>query len=222
MRKTIVAATGIALAMVAGCSSSKGGGTPGAAAPGAAPGGKDTCSLVTDDQLTKAFGQKPNSHQASNDITNGCKWLFPNDNASLHIYVSNGKPDARLDEKGSEPVPGIGDRAVWSKDAGVMFAVSGSTNLQVIVGIGTADISSPQHADREKQAGISVTRNAFASLGIGKPDDETVPRPSVSSTASSGPSESSTSEPPTSETTSPDESTPDAPESTETSEPDGN
>jgi hypothetical protein len=221
MRKTLVAATGIALALVAGCSSGKDkGGAP--AGPAAAPGGKDTCGLVSDDQLTKAFGQKPSSHQASNDITNGCKWLFPNDNASLHIYVSNGAPDPRITEKGAEPVPGIGDKAGWHTEAGVMFAVAGSTNLQVIVGIGTADISSPQHAEREKQAGISVTRNAFASLGVGKPDDETVPGPSVTSTSpATGPSETSSPDTPTSETTSSDGPTSDTTD-TDSPDPSGN
>jgi hypothetical protein len=222
MRKTLVAATGIALAMVAGCSSDKGGGAP--ATPGAAPGGKDTCSLVSDDQLTKAFGQKPNSHQASNDITNGCKWLFPNDNASLHIYLAkSGDISPRMNDKGQEPVSGVGDKAVWSTDAGVMFATGGSYGLQVIVGVGVSNAGSAEHKDREKQAGISVTRNAFAGLGIGKPDDQTIPGPSVTSTSptTSEPSETSSPEPPTTEPTSSDDSNTDTSEP-EPSEPSGN
>jgi hypothetical protein len=170
MTKTIIAATGIMLALLAGCSST----ASTSAGGGAAGGGKDPCSLLTDDQLTKAFGQPPSSRAPSTAGINGCKWLFANDNASLNVYLAAaGEVEPRI--AGNDSVPDVGDKAGWSPDTGVMFAVAGDKGLHVILGIGITGVGSPEHKAREKAAGISVTRNAFAALGLGKADDSTVP-----------------------------------------------
>lgn len=158
MTKTIIAATGIMLALLAGCSS-----TSGAAEGTAASGGdKDPCSLLTDDQLTEAFGQAPSSHQPSISGLNGCKWLFPNDSANLSVFVASaGEIEPRIT---TDSVPDVGDKASWSPDTGVMFAIAGGKGLHVMVTVGVSNAGSPEHKAQEKAAGISVTRNAFAAL----------------------------------------------------------
>jgi hypothetical protein len=89
------------------------------------------------------------------------------------FVASAGEIEPRI--SGTDPVSDVGDKAGWSTDAGVMFAVAGGKGLHVIVGVGVSNGGSAEHKAWEKAAGISVTRNAFAALGLGKPDDSTVP-----------------------------------------------
>lgn len=172
MRKSIVVVSGVTLALLAGCGSEKvGGGTPGAPS-----GGGDPCRVLTDDQVAKAYGTKPKEHAVSKLGTNGCKWTFEDSLTSLTVY-SGPKSDfeARVGEQDHESVSGVGDRAGWAKDAGVLFVVGGSYGLQIIIGIGGTNLGSAEHKDREKQAAVSIARNALAALGVGKGDDATVP-----------------------------------------------
>ena len=204
MRKSIVVVSGVTLALLAGCGSDKGGGTP----PSGSSGG-DPCRVLTDDQVAKAYGTKPKEHTVSKLGTNGCKWTFDDSLTSLTVY-SGPKSDfeARVGEQDHESVSGVGDRAGWAKDAGVLFVVGGNYGLQIIIGIGGTNLGSTEHKDREKQAAISIARNALAALGVGKGDDATVP--TEKTTETSKPDK-------TTETTEPKTTEPD--ETTETTEP---
>src|SRR6266545_1979110 len=128
MRKSIVMVSGVTLALLAGCGSDNKGG---AGTPPASSGG-DPCRVLTDDQVAKAFGTKPTSHAVGNLGANDCKWTFEDSLTSLSV-LSGPKSDyePRIEEKGHESVSGVGDRAGWAKDAGVLFVVGGNYGLQI-------------------------------------------------------------------------------------------
>lgn len=156
MRKTIAA---VAVALVlAGCSGSNGN-SNGSAGDASKATGKDACGLLTDEQINQAAQLAPKSHApVPNYPVASCRWELNGENNVIKLYSGEANMFP-IDAKG-EPLPGLGDKAVWEPVGAKVQATKGGVSFElwpVLV----------NHEDMQKHVGVMLANDVAAKLGWG-------------------------------------------------------
>jgi hypothetical protein len=153
-----VVLTGLALA---GCSSNLTARTPAPALAAPKEPIKDSCRLLTDNQIEAATGEAPAASPEQSEL-GYCTWVLPRGQSEVKLFAGPVRNYQLMEQQGLyPPVNDVGEGALWDADDWKVYAKQGRYAVSVEYPDRNADAAA---ARDHKQAAITLAKLALAGL----------------------------------------------------------